>query len=60
MLSIKNGFGHNLQHMAPFGMLTGAFCIVFQGGTLIFPIPDLDPRDQIWTPGARFGPQGRI
>ena len=36
--------GHNLQHMAPFGMLTIAFCMVFQGATLIFSAP-----------GTRFG-----
>ena len=37
-------FGHNLQHMAPFGVLTIAFCMVFQGATLIFSAP-----------GTRFG-----
>ena len=29
-------FGHNLQHMAPFAMLTTAFCMVFRGAFLIF------------------------
>ena len=42
-------FGCNLQHMAPFGMLTTAFCMVFQGATLIFSAP-----------GARFWAQGQI
>ena len=33
-------WGHNLQHMAPFGALTNAFCMVFQPATLIFLTPD--------------------
>ena len=32
-LPLKNRFGHELQHVAPFGMLTGAFCMDFRGGT---------------------------
>ena len=42
-------FGHNLQHMAPFGVLTIAFCMVFQGTTLRFSAPG-----QILAPGADF------
>ena len=45
-------FGHNLQHMAPFGILTTGFCMVFRYAILIFsttetifgtPDPNLDP-----------------
>ena len=45
-------FGPNLQHMAPFGVPTTVFCMVFRHATLVFstpgaifgtPIPDLDP-----------------
>ena len=35
MLPLKSGFDHELQHMAPFGMLTSAFCMDFRGGTLL-------------------------
>ena len=63
-------FGHNLQHMAPFGVPTTVFCMVFRHATLVFstpgaifgtPIPDLDPG---WAgdlfcpkmgPGKRWG-----
>ena len=31
---------HDLQHMAPFGMLTIAFCMFFQGATLINSHPE--------------------
>ena len=51
-VALENGVGHNLQHMAPFGMLTIAFCMVFQGATLIFS----DPGGRIWPPGLDFGP----
>ena len=56
-------FGHNLQHMAPFGMLTIAFCMVFQGATLIFstpgarflaPGPDSGPGPPNWGPGRNL------
>ena len=52
----------NLQHMAPFGALTGGFCMVFRYATLIFlppdpifgaPTPHLGPG----RPGAPFGPK---
>ena len=58
--SPKTGFGHNLQHMAPFGATTSGFCMVFQPATLIFstldpifgaPGPGLGPR----RPGPPFG-----
>ena len=32
-------FGHNLQHMAPFGMPTTGFCMLFQHATLILSTP---------------------
>ena len=40
-------FGPNLQHMAPFGIPTTVFCMVFQHATLVFSIPGLifRPRD---------------
>ena len=58
----KMVWGHNLQHMAPFGALTGGFCMVFQPTTLIFltldpifgaPTLDLGPG----RPRHRRGPQ---
>ena len=36
----KTVWGHNLQHMAPFGALTNGFCMVFQPATLICLTPD--------------------
>ena len=33
-------FGHNLQHMAPFGLSTTGFCMVFHYGTLVFSGPE--------------------
>ena len=42
-------FGRFLQHMAPFGIPSTGFCMVFQGATLIFSAP-----------GARFWAQGQI
>ena len=44
--SPKMVLGHNLQHMAPFGIPTSGFCMVFQDGSLIFS-----------TPGPIWGPQ---
>ena len=43
----KMVFGHNLQHIAPFGIPTSGFCMVFQYGSLIFstPGPILGPQD---------------
>ena len=40
-------FVHNLQHMAPFGLTTTVFCMVFQDGTLVFSPPEaiLGARD---------------
>ena len=31
-----SNLGHNLQHMAPFGIPTTGFCMVFQYATLVF------------------------
>ena len=39
-------FGHNLQHLAPFGIPTSGFCMVFQYESFIFS-----------TSGAILGPQ---
>ena len=39
-------FGHNLQHMASFGIPTSGFCMVFRYGSLVFS-----------TPGPTWGPQ---
>ena len=52
-------FGCNLQHMAPFGILTIAFCMVFQGATLIFSGPGARfwARGQILAPGPGPGPK---
>ena len=46
-VSLENGFGHNLQHMPPFGITTTALCMVFQYATLICSNPGLilGPRD---------------
>ena len=53
-------FGHNLQHMAPFGIPTSGFCMVFQYGSLIFSTPDPilgppDPRFGSWRVPAGLG-----
>ena len=52
----KMGFGHNLQHMAPFGIPTSGFCMVFQYGSLVCstptPGPIWDPRIWIWVPAG--------
>ena len=44
-------FGHNLQHMAPFGIPTTGFCMVFQHGTLVFS----PPGTIFGTPDPKFG-----
>ena len=59
-------FGHNLQHMAPFGIPSSGLCMVFQGATLIFSAPGarfwlrgqiLGPRPSFCHPGVRnLGP----
>ena len=43
----KMVFGHNLQHMAPFGIPTSGFCMVFRCATLVFLTsePILGPQD---------------
>ena len=48
-------FGHNLQHMAPFGIPTSGFCMVFQYGSLIFSTPE----PIFGTPDPRSG-SGRV
>ena len=45
-------FGHNLQHMAPFGISTSGFCMVFRYANLIFSIMDL----KFGAPGVLAGP----
>ena len=45
-------FGHNLQHVAPFGATTSGFCMVFQYATLIFSTPD----PIFGAPGQGLGP----
>ena len=59
-------WGHNLQHnMAPFGALTGGFCMVFHSPTLVFSNsrpPFLEPQVKVWVPeglGALFAPKKR-
>ena len=56
----KMVWGHNLQHMAPFGATTIRFCMVFQYATLICLTPDpifgaLTPH---LGPGRARGPLG--
>ena len=53
-------FGRNLQHMAPFGMPTSGFCMVFQCTTLVFSAPGghfgiPDPRFGSWRAPAGLG-----
>ena len=52
-------WGHNLQQMAPFGALTGGFCMVFDSLTLIFLTPDPifgapNPRGRPWEARGPF------
>ena len=60
--SYRMVFGHTLQHMAPFGIPTTGFCMVFQHATLIFSTtgPILGPQDldlgSGWA-GDLFGPK---
>ena len=49
--SPRNGFGRNLQHMAPFGIPTTGFCMVFQCATLVFSTPGTISG----TPDRKFG-----
>ena len=58
----KMGWGHNLQHMAPFGALTSGFCMVFDSLTLIFLTPDPifgapNPRGRPWEARGPFWAQ---
>ena len=46
-------FGHNLQHMAPFGVPTTVFCMVFRHATLVFSTPGTI----FGTLDSRFGPR---
>ena len=41
--------GHNLHHMAPFGIPRAAFCMVFRRASFVFSCPGVD-----------FGAQDRI
>ena len=50
----KTVWGHNLQHMAPFGALTSGFCMVFQRATLVF----LTLDHIFGAPGQGLGPRG--
>ena len=45
-------WGHNLQHMAPFGALTSGFCMVFRSATLI----SLTLEPIFGAPGQGLGP----
>ena len=45
-------FGRDLQHMAPFGISTSGFCMVFRYANLVFSTPDL----KFGGPGAPAGP----
>ena len=45
-------FGHNLHHMAPFGILEAGFCMVFRPASFWF----LVPGTHFWTPEPKFGP----
>ena len=58
----KTVWGHNLQHMAPFGALTSGFCMVVDSLTLIFLTPDPifgapNPRGRPWEAWGPFGAQ---
>ena len=46
-------FGHNLHHMAPFGILEAGFCMVFRPASLCFWPRGwiVGPRDQNLDPG---------
>ena len=45
--------GHNLQHMAPFGALTGGFCMLFDS-PMFDPGPHFwNPQPQIWVLGGQ-------
>ena len=63
-------FGHNLQHMPPFGIPTGGFCTVFRHANLLFlgsgmifghQDPEIGPPDvpaglgTFW--GQKWGPE---
>ena len=48
----KMVFGHNLHHMAPFGILEAGFCMVFRCASFCF----LAPGTHFGTPGPKFGP----
>ena len=58
----KTVWGHNLQHMAPFGALTSGFCMVFDSPTLTFLTPDPifgapNPRGRPWEARGPFWAQ---
>ena len=47
----KMVLGHNLHHMAPFGILEAGFCMVFRPASFWF----LVPGSHFWTPEPKFG-----
>ena len=52
-------FGHNLHHMAPFGILEAGFCMVFRPASSFFFCPGdpfLDLGTKIWTRDLEIGP----
>ena len=49
---IKMVLGHNLHHMAPFGILEAGFCMVFRPASFWFWVPGT----HFWTPEPKFGP----
>ena len=50
--ALKNGLGHNLQHIAPFVIPTTGFCMVFQYTTLVCSTQGtiLGPQIPNWDP----------
>ena len=46
-------FGHNLHHVAPFGILEAGFCMVFRRASFCC----LVPGTHFWTPEPKFGPR---
>ena len=50
---IRMVFGHNLHHMAPFGILEAGFCMVFRCASFWL----LVPGTHCWTPGPKSRPR---
>ena len=53
-------FGHNLHHMAPFGIPRVAFCMVFRRASFVFSCQgtDFGAQDQIWDPQVNILARG--